>query len=381
MANPNVVFTRGNLASLPEAMSDGTLRFVVDEGAIYLDTAEKRVRFGDFQEFEDLEALGANTNKSTRALYYVKDINCLAKWDGSRYVQINPDTGATKVSEDGSGNAITSITYDSASRTLTVHKDVTYLTAAEVDSAIKAKVGEMDDALTVREYVDRKTENVASEDEITAIKGRLDKIEGGEEGSIQKAVGDAKRELKGEIDSASERIAELETNDGTQDGKISALEEKIKGLSGAMHYKGAADSDPAAMEEFSGYASGDVVTWQEKEYVFDGEKFVEFGDVTAEAQRIKAVEDKLAGVDSTVTAYVGTQIAAAKTALVGTSEGVTASTIREGVAEAEKDAAAKDAALKKEIVGTNDVSSEDTVKGAKKYAEEKITEALTWGSF
>ena len=367
MANPNVVFTRGNLASLPEAFSDGTLRFVVDEGAIYLDTEDKRVRFGDFQEFENLETLGANTNKSTKALYYVKDINCLAKWDGAQYVQINRDTGATEVAEDGSGNAVTSVTYDKATRTLTVHKDATYVTSGEVDTAITNKVGELGDSATVKDYVDKKTEHIASDTEIASIKGRLDKIEGSEEGSIQKAVNDAKTELEGEL--------------GTANGKITTLEEKIRGLSGAMHYKGAAQSDPAAMEEFDDYTSGDVVTWKEKEYVFDGEKFVEFGDVTAEAQRIKTVEDKLVGVNNTVTAYVGTQISEAKTALVGESDGVTASTIREGVAEAKQDAAAKDAALKKEIIGTNDVSSEDTVKGAKKYADEKITEALTWGSF
>ena len=47
------------------------------------------------------------------------ELNCLAKWDGTKYVQINLDTGATSVEVTGDGNALDGVTYDPATRKLT----------------------------------------------------------------------------------------------------------------------------------------------------------------------------------------------------------------------------------------------------------------------
>lgn len=110
-----VAFKKGLLANLPAAITEGTLYVTTDERALYLDIdATTRVRIGDFQEFATLTDLQANVNPSTSALYYVTELNCLAKWDGSKYVQINLDTGATSVEVTGTGNAIDGVTYDPA---------------------------------------------------------------------------------------------------------------------------------------------------------------------------------------------------------------------------------------------------------------------------
>ena len=97
MANV-VAFKKGLRANLPASYSAGTFYVTTDERAIYLDVDDSsRIRIGDFQEFANVAALEANPNPSTTALYYVSDINCLAKWNGSSYVQINRDTGMTSV--------------------------------------------------------------------------------------------------------------------------------------------------------------------------------------------------------------------------------------------------------------------------------------------
>ena len=75
-----VNFKKGLLANLPAAKAEGTFYVTTDERALYLDVdGSTRVRIGDFQEFATLEALQANTNPSTTALYYVTELNVLAK--------------------------------------------------------------------------------------------------------------------------------------------------------------------------------------------------------------------------------------------------------------------------------------------------------------
>ena len=103
-----VAFKKGLLANLPKTYTEGAFYVTTDERAIYLDVdSSTRIRIGDFQEFATLQALQANTNPSTTALYYITDLNVLAKWNGSAYVQINLDTGATSIEVVGDGNAVT----------------------------------------------------------------------------------------------------------------------------------------------------------------------------------------------------------------------------------------------------------------------------------
>lgn len=136
----NVLFKRGKRANLPAAVANGTFYVATDERAIYVDVDDStRVRIGDFQEFPTLAELKANVNPTTTALYYVTELNCLAKWNGSDYVQINLDTGATGVEITGSGNAVDGVSYDPATRKLTFTKSNTFVTVDEVET-VKASV-------------------------------------------------------------------------------------------------------------------------------------------------------------------------------------------------------------------------------------------------
>lgn len=135
----NIAFKKGLLANLPSTYAEGTLYVTTDERGMYLDISDSaRIRIGDFQEFANLEALQANTNPSTTALYYITDLNVLAKWNGTSYVQINLDTGATFVEVVGDGNAVTAASYDAASRKLTLTMGTTFATPADVDGKITA---------------------------------------------------------------------------------------------------------------------------------------------------------------------------------------------------------------------------------------------------
>lgn len=153
----NLMFKKGLLANLPATYSEGTFYVTTDERAIYLDVSDSaRIRLGDFQEFATLTALQANANPSTTALYYVTDINCLAKWNGSEYIQINRDTGATSVEVVGSGNAVTAASYDAVTRKLTLTMGETFATRAYVGE-IPADKGE-----TIVEYINKKAEETLS---------------------------------------------------------------------------------------------------------------------------------------------------------------------------------------------------------------------------
>lgn len=167
-----VNFKKGKLATLPQEISEGTLYVVTDERAIYLDVDSKtRIRIGDLQEVDNLDALKSTYSENPSALYYVKDINCLAKYDSEKkqFIQINTDTGATKVEVVGEGNAVTKAEYNATTRTLTLTKEKTFLEGADLSDindsieALEEKVGEDTVANQIKDAVDELEESLQDE--------------------------------------------------------------------------------------------------------------------------------------------------------------------------------------------------------------------------
>ena len=463
-----VSFKKGVLANLPATKTAGTFYVTTDERAMYLDVdASTRIRLGDFQEFASVTALTANPNPSTTALYYVSDINCLAKWDGVQYVQINKDTG--------DGNAITAAVYDADGRKLTLTKGATYMTSADVDGKINTKVGELkigDTTYdTVKAYVDQKTSGIATDASLSALTARVTTAEGeidalqaatAEGGAVTLAIADAKKagtdaqaaadqakadaaaaqadvdalegkvgtvadgktvvsmigdvetaykakdtelaasikaisddyltsvdktELQGNIDkkvdqtSYNAKVTALETADTTlqtnidneaktrkdaddaQVARIATLEGQITGLSGAMHFEGVKAEVPA---DVSGYEAGDVIIVGEKEYVFNGTAFVEFGDVSAEGERIAALETtvgKAAEGENPATGLIKD--------IADNAAAITAEEARAKAAEAANATAASEAKAAADATQDNvDAIAADYLKGADKTALE-----------
>ena len=244
-----VSFKKGLLVNLPAAKSAGTFYVTTDERALYLDVdASTRIRIGDFQEFSTLADLQANTNPSMTALYYITDLNVLAKWNGTSYVQINLDTGATSVEVVGSGNAVTAASYDPATRKLTLTAGAAYTTADDVDSKISTKVGELklggETFATVKAYVDKKTDGIATDaalgtltERVTATEESISKLNGDKTvaGSIDKKINDAITALdlgntydaKGAADAKDAAIAAAKKAGDDAQADVDALEAKV----------------------------------------------------------------------------------------------------------------------------------------------------------
>lgn len=386
-----VAFKKGLLANLPAAISEGTFYITTDERAMYLDIdGTTRVRIGDFQEFATLTALQANTNPSTTALYYVTELNCLAKWDGTKYVQINLDTGATSVETTGTGNALDGVTYDPATRKLTFTKTTTFTTASDVDSQIAAKVGELkigeETFATVKAYVDKKTDGIATDaaletltGRVTAAEGKIDKLNGDAttEGSVAKTVGDAidaldlantyeakgakDADIKAAKDAADAAQADVDTLVGTDTGKSArtiANEELAKQL-----------IPENANESLDTLA--EIAAWIQAHP----------DDASAMNAAITKLQAILAGIGgddekATVVAYVTDAIAALSIGDYAKAADLTALAARVTALETDTHTHSNKAVL--DGIDAAKVAAWDAAEqNAKDYADE----ALTWGTF
>ncbi len=174
----------------------------------------------------------------------------------------------------------------------------------------------------------------------------------------QAAADAAQKHSEGVAGDLATEVTNRTDADTALGNRITTLEGQITGLSGAMHFVGAKDSVP---EDVSGFSAGDVITVGEKEYVFNGTAFVEFGDVSAEGKRIATLEGEMDTVQADLAAEV-TNRTNADTALdnriktlesaVGASGSVTtdiATAKDEAIAAAAADATSKDEALETKI--------------------------------
>lgn len=315
-----VNFKKGLLANLPATKTAGTFYVTTDERAMYLDVdADTRIRLGDFQEFATVEALTANANPNTTSLYYVSDINCLAKWNGSEYIQINRDTGMTSVEVTGEGNALTAAVYDAAGRKLTLTKGATYMTAADVDGKISDKVGTLtyNDTTydTVKAYVDAKTSGIATDaalsdltTRVTTAEGDIDTLQAaiGEGGSVTVAIADAKKAGTdaAAAAAAAQATADTKTTMAEVEAKNYATKTEAQGyanakdtaISTAQAAADAAQADVDALEGKVGTVPADKTVVQ---MISDAQAAATYDD-TALKGRVAAIEgDYLKAADKT----------------------------------------------------------------------------------
>ena len=179
MPNANITMKRGQLANLnAQAIVDGTIYVTTDEGAMYVDVGNSRIRLGDFVPVETLNALQNITPISEKAMYYVKEGNILARYDStnSRWIQINK-AGIVSVSVTGSGNVISNIT--------TQVDQYGQMTLVVTKSMVEGSSGGTADPQIYQDIEDIKAD-------IQIIKGSSSTS-----GSIAKAVADARAALLG----------------------------------------------------------------------------------------------------------------------------------------------------------------------------------------
>ena len=206
---------------------------------------------------------------------------------------------------------------------------------ADVDAAIenlgKAYVA-ADTALETKlqANIDKKVDQTAYDTKMTALEG-------------------ADTTLQANIEAEAKTRKEA---DDAQVERIAALEGQITGLSGAMHFKGVKDAIPEGEEALAAYADGDVIIVGDKEYVFNGGTFVEFGDVSAEGGRIAALEGVVGKAAEGESAATGLVKAAADNAAA--------------IAAEKTRAEAKEAELAQADI--------DNLAAAKKYTDDEIAE-------
>jgi hypothetical protein len=395
-----VIFKRGLLANLPAAIADGTLYVTTDERAMYLDIDGARVRLGDFQEFATLTELQANTNPSTTALYYVADVNCLAKYDAAKkaYVQINLDTGATSIEVVGTGNAVTAASYDPATRKLTLTMGKTFAEADDIgalggkdkvsetdlDDALKAKVNaaaegnhshdnkDVLDGITAEKVAAWDTVgDKAEQTDLDAVEGKVDTLIGADTGKSARAIS---------AEEATKAINDFATK-VSDDGTVNSFKELVDWA--ASHGSEAAEMTAAiqAIEAILAGIGGDGEQPTVVAYVADAIAALKIGDyakaaeLTALAARVTAAEGKL----DTLTGDAETEGSVAKAladAKAYTDEKDAAMDARMDDVEAKAHEHANKAELDKIAAG-----DKDKWDAAEQNAKDYTDTALTWGTF
>lgn len=389
----NVSFKKGIASKLPASYAEGTFYVATDERAIYLDVSnDARIRIGDFQEFKNIAELNANVNPPMTALYYVSDINCLAKWNGTKYVQINRDTGVTSVEVTGTGNAVTAAVIDATGRKLTLTKGATYVTAAEVDKKITDKIGAIDG--TVKKYIDDKTSGIVTDASMEALTKRVDAAE-----TSVSALSDKVGTVPADK-TVVQMIEEAKTAATYDDAAVKAAIKQNADAIGVLNGSGVGSVDKKITDAFNDFAtkvSDDGVVNSYKELIdwaatHGAEAATMAGEITALKNILKGIGGT--GESATVVAYVTNAIAALKigdyakaadlTALaqrVTTAEGkITTLTGDEKTAGSVKKALADAKAYADSLAGNYDTKGDaaQALKDAKAYTD---SQALTWGEF
>ena len=387
----NVSFKKGTASKLPASYAEGTFYVTTDERAIYLDVSnDARIRIGDFQEFKNIAELNANVNPSMTALYYISDINCLAKWDGSKYVQINRDTGVTSVEVTGAGNAVTAAVIDATGRKLTLTKGATYVTATEVDAMITDKIGAIDG--TVKKYIDDKTSGIVTDASMKDLTQRVDAAET----NVNALSGKVGTVPAGKT--VVQMIEEAQTAATYDDTAVKADIKMNADAIGVLNGSGVGSVDKKITDAFNDFAtkvSDDGVVNSYKELIdwaatHGAEAATMAGEITALKNILKGIGGT--GESATVVAYVTNAIAALKigdyakaTDLTALAQRVTTAegkiTTLTGTGEGSVKKALVDAkAYADGLAGNYDAKGDaaQALKDAKAYTD---SQALTWGEF
>ena len=236
-----IKFKQGSLNALKnQAVSNGSLWFTTDEGAIYLDVNNSRVRFGDFITVANVAALPTSGHAYESALYYAKEENILARWDktASKWVQLNA-AGLSQIKVNGSGNVLSgaTITLDAETGAKVLTFSTASVATSEALEGLQTRVGSLETRMTTAEA------SIAT-------------ITGSGAGSIAKAVADAKADLQAKIDAvdeladkgiadaaaASAAAAKVQENLDSTNTRVGSAETAISNLQTAVGQGGSVDS-------------------------------------------------------------------------------------------------------------------------------------------
>lgn len=174
---------------------------------------------------------------------------------------------------------------------------------ATLSSKVDTNTADITSLKTTAETLSGKVATLESKDttieaNISALQTTTDKhsalLAGVAEGTTVKtlidAASNAAASAQNSADQANTAVANLKAqevatntaNISNLSTRVTTIESKIDGVTGAMHFVGVKDSVPT---DNTGYKSGDVILVNKKEYVFDGSIWVELGDEGSYALR------------------------------------------------------------------------------------------------
>ena len=272
-----------------------TIYFVTDTQRLFVGETEysRPVQHGAEvpSTYAPATSLFVKETGTARELYYSKDG---ASWDLVCQLPAEIEGGVfgnnttTSLSFEGTFK-VPKVTVDDRGN-VTAIEDVTLtLPAAPEDAAIQVTaqgsgpiVGSVTKGSGTTEIVVQNKSladlDIATETDLTAAEGRISTLETGKQDKL-----------------------EFQTAYNAQSNKAATMADvnnAVAGLSGAMHYVGESTTDPstgtATVEGHEDWFSGDVVTYQSKEYVYDGENWRELGDESSYAIKGSIVDADIA---------------------------------------------------------------------------------------
>lgn len=148
--------------------------------------------------------------------------------------------------------------------------------------------------------------------QVVEVDGKLTAVNVSESDIASKSAFEAEQQRVAAKEAAVDASISALAAEGT--GRVSVLEEQIKGLTGATHFIGVKDALPESGN------NGDIVIVGSKEYVYSEEsnpKWVLLGDTTAEADAISTLQGTVAG-HTTAIGEISADLAGYKTTVSDT---------------------------------------------------------------
>lgn len=255
-----------------EQWASSTYQFSAGEFGLDTTTGEFRVATADNQTWSQLSFV----NKSQ-----IEALINSAKTELQGNIDAKLDT-ATYNSEKA--NFATKTTVDGIQSIISDYGDIVTHNAAEFATAeYVGTIPEESEATSVIDYIDEKTQGIASDEVVTQLSNRVTTAEG----EID-ALQTGQTTLDGKIDAETARATGAESALST---RLDTVEDKLENVTTVMDFAGAFEALPDA----SSHQNGDVVVITAgenvgKEFVLSGGTWVEFGSTTAQDAAITQLQ-------------------------------------------------------------------------------------------
>ena len=239
MAENMIKFLRGNVASLPQTATEGALYFTKDEG-VYLGLADGTYhRYGDFITVSDVDSLpaaGAHQN----CMYYCVSENILAKWNGTKWVQINKQKTLAEL------GGVSQSDYNTKVSNLESADSANATAISGVDTRLKAAEEKLKSVATTQGLSELTTRVGNAEADIDNLQAAI-----GTNGSVTQAIAAAKKagtDAQADVDALEGTVGTV-ADGNTVVGLISeAKTQADKGVTDAATAKAAADAAQADVD-------------------------------------------------------------------------------------------------------------------------------------